>query len=97
MKRAGWAPLLAVAVAVAGCGVKAPPRPPGGADKAPPHDLFKPTREPGPVAPEPITVGPQPPAAPPSGAAAAGAPAGPDAATPPAAPATPAPGQEPSR
>jgi hypothetical protein len=81
MTRAAVALLLAVAGAA--CGVKAPPRAPGGNDKAPPNDLFKPARDTGPVAPEPITVGPQAPAAPPAGADSPAAP--------------PPPAQEPNR
>jgi hypothetical protein len=83
MSRFGWAVLLAAAVAA--CGVKAPPRPPGAAT-APPHDLFKPGPEQGPVPDQPITVGPQAPAPAPGSDAPAPAPA---------APAAPTPGQEP--
>lgn len=34
-----------LAALLAACGVKAPPRPPGAPEKAPPHDVFQPARE----------------------------------------------------
>jgi hypothetical protein len=37
---------LAAGLAVSACGVKAPPRPSGAPDKAPPHDLFRPVEDP---------------------------------------------------
>jgi hypothetical protein len=90
--RAGWALLLAVAGAA--CGVKAPPRAAGSADAAPPNDLFRPTRDPGPVPPEPILVGPLKPGDP---AAGTGEPAAAPDGAPAAPPAPPTPGPEPTR
>lgn len=41
----GLAALLA-ALALAGCGVKAPPKPAGAPEKEPPSDVFEPGKEP---------------------------------------------------
>jgi hypothetical protein len=39
------AALVAVAVAAAACGVKAPPKPAGAPEKEPPHEIFRPGEE----------------------------------------------------
>ena len=39
---------LALLALLAGCGVKAPPRPPGAPEKAPPSDVLQPSRGPHP-------------------------------------------------
>jgi hypothetical protein len=43
---------LATALALAACGVKAPPRPSGAPDKAPPNAVFIPAAEPNGPSPE---------------------------------------------
>jgi len=46
MRRAPAMALALAALVAAACGVKAPPRPSGAPDKAPPSELFRPADDP---------------------------------------------------
>jgi hypothetical protein len=60
VRRAAFRGLVVAALALGGCGVKAPPRASGAPDQAPPNTVFKPAEDPNPASLELEKPAPEP-------------------------------------